>query len=407
MPNDMDRSYSAWTGRKAAALKRTTLDCGHKQIDEVHFHLWCDRLSCSTECADAPHDCGEFKGKSGGEEEAVEPEVAPLLTLDDVASVAFELRQRSPEGRRTYLAEQRAQHVAMGAPTVWLEAFDAQAAALDDMAVLPDDLPGLRRAIERRRSGEQAVEALLGPAWARCPSVTLVPADDNRPSFTLADMEAASAAVRARRDAALEEVAEANVEVSARFADHLPPGYTVFFDREPLLPGEEEWAAANPSLGLPVTIAVEVSRDGTSAVAVRDSDGHVHLIDPAPPVDEHFTGQLNTFIEENDETLHRLSDEPDPAPRCCCGAAWIGWCGNPSGHPAAPVDELEEPDLDVQLVEMVEAPEDGDQHSWGSAVPYATGGIVETSGWVIVGEQGCDLSPPLPWWRRMLPGGTR
>jgi hypothetical protein len=96
--------------------------------------------------------------KTGIEEESASVGPAPLLTLDDVAVAGFEMRHRSPEDRVAYLAEQRARHVAMGAPTAWLEAFDALAAE-------------------------------------QCP-----PAEP-RPSFTLADMEAASAAVRARRDA--------------------------------------------------------------------------------------------------------------------------------------------------------------------------------------------------------------
>ena len=60
-----------------------------------------------------------------------EPEPGPLLTLADVAASGAELRQRTPEERRAYLAEQRARHVARGAPPAWLECFDALAAEQD------------------------------------------------------------------------------------------------------------------------------------------------------------------------------------------------------------------------------------------------------------------------------------
>lgn len=108
---------------------------------------------------------------------------APLLTLDDVAVARFELRERTPEERIAFLAEHRARHVALGAPPAWLEAFDALVAG-DDVTVMPaaqfdelmatidepDEAPALRRAFERRHP-------------------------------TMAEMNAASEAVRARREA--------------------------------------------------------------------------------------------------------------------------------------------------------------------------------------------------------------
>jgi hypothetical protein len=96
----------------------------------VYFHLWCDRLACR-EHADAPHDCEQFKGESGSEEESAEREVT--------------------------------------------------------------------------------ADVLLGPEWARCPVVTLAPPT----SLTLADMEAASAAVRARREAPVGEQDGEQDEVDA------------------------------------------------------------------------------------------------------------------------------------------------------------------------------------------------
>jgi len=99
----------------------------------VSFHLWCDRLACEAH-AEAPHDCGRFKGTSSIEEEAAEPEAERLLPLSEVTSAPFALRRRTPEARRAYLAEQRARHVEHGAPGAWLEVFDALAEETDRVA---------------------------------------------------------------------------------------------------------------------------------------------------------------------------------------------------------------------------------------------------------------------------------
>jgi len=62
-----------WTARKRTALRRPTLDCGHANRGEVLYHAWCDRLSCSDECANGPHDCSAFAGVKSGSEERPEP----------------------------------------------------------------------------------------------------------------------------------------------------------------------------------------------------------------------------------------------------------------------------------------------------------------------------------------------
>lgn len=108
------------------------------------------------EAHQARWDQRQAKGKSCIEQEAVEAGPATILTLDDVAVAGFEMRHRSLEDRIAYLAEQRERHVAMGAPAAWLEAFDALVAD-------------------------------------QCPPA--------RPAITLAEMNAASAAVRARQEA--------------------------------------------------------------------------------------------------------------------------------------------------------------------------------------------------------------
>ncbi len=66
-----------WTARKATALRRPTLDCGHPNAGEVFYHAWCDRLSCSDECANGEHECGDYAGvKSSSEEESEQAEAA-------------------------------------------------------------------------------------------------------------------------------------------------------------------------------------------------------------------------------------------------------------------------------------------------------------------------------------------
>jgi hypothetical protein len=68
------RQHVDWTARKATALRRHKLDCGHPNLGEVFYHAWCDRLSCSDECANGEHDCSAFAGvKSSSEEEEPEP----------------------------------------------------------------------------------------------------------------------------------------------------------------------------------------------------------------------------------------------------------------------------------------------------------------------------------------------
>jgi hypothetical protein len=109
-----DRSYVAFTARKARKLRKLHLDCGCSSDRDVHQHVFCDRLACKS-CAEFAHDCSEFGGvKSGSEQESAEPEAV----VDDQPLAT----------RRAYLADQRARHVEHGAPPVWLDLFDALAA---------------------------------------------------------------------------------------------------------------------------------------------------------------------------------------------------------------------------------------------------------------------------------------
>lgn len=72
--------------------------------------------------------------RTSAEEEPEPPEAAvempELLTLEDVTPSTLQIRRRSPEERRAYLAEQRAWHVANGAPECWLSTFDSLAEAV-------------------------------------------------------------------------------------------------------------------------------------------------------------------------------------------------------------------------------------------------------------------------------------
>lgn len=147
MPNDMDREYVAWTGRKTSALRRPKLDCGHPKGEEVHFHLWCDRLSCSPECAEAEHDCGEFKGKSGIEEGAAPVEA--VSPADAVAAWGMTAAQYVP-----WVAALR-QANGIPEPTFTLADMEAASAAVQAKRTpwvcsrcrteFSWDLPGLRR----------------------------------------------------------------------------------------------------------------------------------------------------------------------------------------------------------------------------------------------------------------------
>jgi hypothetical protein len=125
----------------------------------------------------APH------AEDGIEEVPAVPEPGPLLTLADVASTAFEMRRRTPEDRQAYLAEQRARHMAHGAPEAWLACFDALAAG-GDVTVMPAD----------------QFDEFMATIDEPDDITPFGPAAERHRRFTLADMEAASAAVRARRD---------------------------------------------------------------------------------------------------------------------------------------------------------------------------------------------------------------
>lgn len=185
-------AHRAWIGRKEANLRRRTLDCGCPNRGEVFFHLWCDRLACR-EHADAPHDCGRFKGK-GGIEEGAAPVGAIVMPRDASATVAT------------------------------TRIFD-----------------------ETHR-------------------------------FTLADWEEASAAVRARREEQGSRAVELSVQASW---PHMPESVTV-------------------------TYAVDVSAEGSGAVAVRDSDGHIYLTAVSPPVDAALPPEVQAVIDENGATMDRL-----------------------------------------------------------------------------------------------------
>lgn len=242
-------ALNAWIGRKEAKLRRSKLDCGCPNVaGEVFFHLWCDRLACEKH-ADSPHVCGEFKGKSSIEDEAVEPEVFPAPLGPPVAT-----GNSSPEGRRQFVADVAAFHAAIVAGSSWPPAvaddvtvmpadqFDDLMATIDE----PDEMPALRRAAERRHP-------------------------------TLAEMNAASAAVRARMPwicprcrtefswdlPGLRRLHEANgcepAEVAPPVDAALQPGPTgdevADFVEEALGVEVEPWQrallAANPSLGVP------------------------------------------------------------------------------------------------------------------------------------------------------------
>lgn len=297
MPNDMDRAYNAWTGRKTSALRRHTLDCGHAKQEDVFFHLWCDRLSCSTECADAPHDCEQFKGKSSIEEEAVEAEAvveargAPVATGDS-----------SPEGRRRFAAD--------------VAYFRAALAA--------------------------------GASWP--PVEPEVEAAPPRSGITLADMEAASEAVRARRHqiADLFDVPHELVE---------PGPWSHRRSVDPAAIDEPSWAWT-------------------------DITEYVRRVDPALPGhmvtldNSSATCTLFERIEAEGDTppVDAALEEPDPSTALNRHLAEVG-APLHDGHSALTAEQL------------------GALNNRHRPVP-----------WCVCPP--CQERRALPWWRRML-GGTR
>lgn len=91
-----EKAYHLWIGRKVSTLRRARLDCGHPKVDAVYFHIGCDRLSCSEDCAGAEHDCAVYGGveeqKSGTEKGPETVEAAapvPLVQCDTSPWVSF------------------------------------------------------------------------------------------------------------------------------------------------------------------------------------------------------------------------------------------------------------------------------------------------------------------------------
>jgi hypothetical protein len=260
-------NHREWIGRKEAALRRRQLDCDCPNRGEVFFHLWCDRLACR-EHADAEHDCDQFKGKSGIEEES-----APVRAVGRAELLAG---LRYDPGTSTTLCD--------GAGGVW-------------------EIP------------------VNGDA-------------PRRVAPSLAEMNAASAAVRARRHG-----------FSTTHWGGITGWRTICACQQGF--GEESWHEHAHEHGVDPHGR---HLDGTPCPCLTRCE---QADPPAPPVDEHFRGQLTTFIEENDEALARLSDGPSP-------------------HHV---------DTAAGSFHLIGA---------GESMP----------------ETPCDCPKPVPWWRRML-GGDR
>lgn len=84
LPNSRgaETDYLEWTARKRTGLRRKALDCGHPNPGEVFYHAWCDRLTCSEECANGVHECGDYAGVKSGSEEESEPVDAVAAQLE-------------------------------------------------------------------------------------------------------------------------------------------------------------------------------------------------------------------------------------------------------------------------------------------------------------------------------------
>lgn len=295
-------THRAWIGRKEANLRRRTLDCGCPTTGEVFFHLWCDRLACR-EHADAEHDCGEFKGKSSSEEESV-PAEAVVDGTDDRSGMCCSTCGRWVHSVTDWNAAEQVCRSCVGQP--------------------------LRH---HEECGCVSCVTSAHCSAMRAP-VTEDPGPVPRPSFTLADMEEASAAVRARREREPQPVRHG---FSTTHWGGITGWRTICCCLQGF--GEESWHAHAHEHGV---------------------DPHGRHLDDAPcpclirceqapaPVDEHECGN--------------------------CGAVDPASC---AFNDAPPVDAALEPDQ--LLADIVTAFEIADR----------------------------PLTAPVPWWRRMLGGGTR
>lgn len=111
-------------------LIRTPEDvCVHCQQGIYFQGMWRHLSSLTSAC-----DNGRTNAQPATGSRWTPPAVGTVVTpvpAHDVAAAAVEMRRRSPEERRAYLAEQRARYVAHGASEAWLAAFDAFAGEQD------------------------------------------------------------------------------------------------------------------------------------------------------------------------------------------------------------------------------------------------------------------------------------
>lgn len=306
--------------------------------------------------------------KSRSEEESVAPEPAPLLTLDDVASSTFVIRRRTPESRRVYLAEQRARHVEMGAPAAWLEAFDALAEAAAAAESAPVEAAGPVAVLDEAFGPGIVMDAdqfdeFMATIDEPDDVTPLGRAAERRHRFTLADMEEASAAVRARRPGRREQQ-PARHGFSTTHWGGITGWRTICACQQGF--GEESWHA----------------------------HAHEHGVDPHG---RHLDGAACpclTQCEQADPPAPPVDAALEPAEVECCGHTTPGllgtrllFCTEPTGHEGDHRDDAG--------CSWSEIPRHSDSGRWH---------IIGTGDQVF--ESPCDCPKPLPWWRRMF-GGTR
>jgi hypothetical protein len=370
-----ERRYKDWIGRKTTTLRRRTLDCGCVNEGEVFYHLDCDRLACQKH-AESPHYCGLFGGvkdKGSIEEEAVEPEAVaqsgrPLVTDCGCPNIGvsatcvtcgwWSCRDHMWDAHDCRAVEPEAVVAEPGPPVAWVQVDTPEWVSFVDPAE-----PGHIATDTARPAGFQRFERIASEGPVR-----RIPGPDRVHATQVTVMTEAEAESYRRMQTLSLECSRHRPMCSG--CDGLA------MDNFPCTHDCHEPAVCScPE----VDISAFGDRMRPVIMRGRDPGCRVHPAPGAPPVDEHFRGHLAAFIDENDETLRRLVDAPH-------------------------VDAALQPDLDGPASTSAGASPEG-------AVTFdlRPAGLKSETGSRLanVSQRPDSGYAARPWWRRILPGGTR
>jgi hypothetical protein len=285
--------HVAWTKVKASAMKRPYLDCGCRNDGRDTFlHLGCARIACKTH-ADDPHECQHYEPEPEPRE-LFPPEV--VETLDAATRRIDEVLRAIADPRGTE-------------EPVFGDVIVTRLGGVTDPRVQVD------RADPYARMSVELFEA-AHPDLLRVHGDVLTLGTEGLGlgvvSYRIVQREAETGTLLLKRlccDLHGSNCEQGGEECCDDCAErlHWASGHGGLECSAPVreLPAAEfsrgEWARQNPEAEVPVSFAVDVSRSGEAAVAVRGSSGHLWMFDferieaesDASPADAAFDPALD------------------------------------------------------------------------------------------------------------------